>query len=247
MRKPLWHQAALVGLVVFFLGTGVRVAWLGGEPVRQATAELGQSGEYLKDLVIVIDPGHGGVDPGAVVKGTREKELVLQIAVIVKDLLEQQGTKVVLTRTKDEDLGGSIREELGKRVALVREHGAQLYVSIHANKDSCNCWGAQSFYQRGGTPEGKALAMAIQARLRQMTETTRHALAADYFVLRTAPVPATVVEVGFLTNAREHARLLEPSYQQKVATAIALGIADYQRQQARTAPAPEGKGPAQGR
>ena len=241
MRKPLWHQAALVGLVVFFLGTGVRVAWLAGEQVRQVTAELQQNRDYLKDLVIVIDPGHGGFDPGAVVKGTREKELVLQIAMIVKDLLEQQGTKVIMTRTKDEDLGGTIREDLAQRVALVRQHDAQLYVSIHANKDSCNCWGAQSFYQRGGMPEGKALATAIQARLRQMTDTTRHALAADYFVLRTAPVPATVVEVGFLTNAREHARLLEPSYQQQVATAIALGIADYRRQQVRMAPAPTGQ------
>ncbi|MFZ5826199.1 MAG: N-acetylmuramoyl-L-alanine amidase [Bacillota bacterium] len=241
MRKPLWHQAALVGLVVFFLGTGVRVAWLAGEPVRQVTAELQQNRDHLKDLVIVIDPGHGGFDPGAVVKGTREKELVLQIAMIAKDLLEPQGTKVIMTRTKDEDLGGTIREDLAKRVALVRQHNAQLYVSIHANKDSCNCWGAQSFYQRGGMPEGKALATAIQARLRQMTDTTRHALAADYFVLRTAPVPATVVEVGFLTNAREHAKLLEPSYQQQVATAIALGIADYRRQQARMAPAPTGQ------
>lgn len=247
MRWSLWRQAALVGLVVFFLGTGVRVAWVAGEPVRQATAELEQNGEHLKGLVLVLDPGHGGMDPGAVVKGTREKDLTLQISQMVKELLEQNGAKVVMTRTKDEDLGGGIREELSKRVALVKEHGAHLYVSIHANKDSCYCWGAQTFYQKGGMPEGKAVATAIQTRLRAMTPTTRQPLAADYYVLRTAPVPATVVEVGFLTNQKEHAQLLQPNYQRTIATAIALGIADYRRQQAAAPqPAPGSPGAAPG-
>ncbi|MFZ5816895.1 MAG: N-acetylmuramoyl-L-alanine amidase [Bacillota bacterium] len=233
MRWSLWRQAALVGLVVFFLGTGVRVAWVAGEPVRQANAELESSAEYLKGLVVVVDPGHGGFDPGAVVKGTREKELTLQISFLLKELLERHGARVVMTRTADEDLDKTIRGDLTRRVAMVKESGAHLYVSVHANKDSCYCWGAQTFYQKGGMPEGRALAMAIQARLREMTPTTRQALAADYFVMRTSPVPATVVEVGFLTNAKEHERLLQPDYQRTIATAIALGIADFRKQQAR--------------
>lgn len=248
MRWSLWRQATLVGLVIFFLGTAVRVAWLAGAPLRAATAELQMASDQLKGLILVVDPGHGGDDPGAVVKGTREKEITLKISLILKELLEQHGAKVVMTRTIDEDLGGPIREELGRRVAKVEENGAHLYISIHANKDSCYCWGAQTFYQKGGSAEGKALAMAIQARLRELTPTTRQALAADYFVMRTAPVPATVVEVGFLTNDKEHARLLDPAYQRTVATAVALGIADFRKQQRQTAPpAPsaEQKGPGQ--
>lgn len=239
MRWSLWRQATLVGLVIFCLGTAVRVAWVAGQPVRQAMADLQAVGDHLKGLVVVVDPGHGGDDPGAVVKGTREKEITLSISLMLRELLEQHGAKVVMTRTKDEDLGGPLREELGRRVAMVQENGAKMYVSIHANKDSCNCWGAQTFYQKGGTPEGRALAMAIQARLRQMTSTTRQALAADYFVTRTAPVPATVVEVGFLTNAQEHAKLQDPAYQRTIATAVALGIADFRQQQAKgSAPGP---------
>jgi N-acetylmuramoyl-L-alanine amidase len=230
--RSLWRQATLVGLVIFFMGTAVRVAWLAGEPLRQASAELQNAEDYLKGLVLVVDPGHGGDDPGGVVKGTREKDITLSTSLMLKEMLEQHGAKVVMTRMTDEDLGGSLREELGRRVAMVTEHGAELYVSIHVNKDRCYCWGAQTFYQKGGSPEGKALAVAIQNRLREMTPTTRQALSANYFVLRTSPVPATVVEVGFLTNAKEHAKLLDPAYQRTIAFAVALGIADFRKQQA---------------
>jgi len=226
--QPL-RQAALVGLAVFFLASMIRATWVLGAPVREATAELAEIGAHLKGLVIVIDPGHGGFDPGAVVQGTREKDLTLSISLMLKDLLEQQGATVIMTRTKDEDLGGTIREELSQRVQIVRESKAQLYVSVHANRDSCNCWGAQTFYQKGGMPEGQALAKAIQAQLRRLTPTTRDALAADYYVLRTSPVPSAIVEVGFLTSSKEHAQLLKPDYQKVLATAIALGIADYRK------------------
>ena len=135
----------------------------------------------------------------------------------------------------DAELGERIeaaREELGKRVALAERHNARAYVSIHANKDNCYCWGAQTFYQKnGGHPEGKALALAIQEQLRRNTPTTRVALAANYFVLRTNVAPAAMVEVGFLTNAKEHARLQDPEYQRTLARAVALGIADFFRSQ----------------
>ncbi len=232
MREQRIRQATLVGLAVFFLATLIRTTWVLGAPVREATAELADLAPHLQGLVVVVDPGHGGSDPGAVVKGTREKDLTLNIGLLLKALLEEQGAKVVMTRTTDKDLGGTIREELSRRVAIVKESRADLYVSIHANRDSCNCWGAQTFYQKAGTPEGKALAMAIQDQLRRLTPTTRHALAADYYVLRTSPVPSAIVEVGFLTSGQEHAKLLQPDYQKVLATAIALGIADYRKARA---------------
>lgn len=223
-RMPV-RQAVLFGLALLLVG---RAAWIVQAEARHAAVVV-TSARWVRGLVVVLDPGHGGDDPGAVVGPTREKELVLQIALRVKETLEQAGARVVMTRERDEDLGGRIREELGRRVALVKQHDAQLYVSIHANKDSCNCWGAQTFYQRSGMPEGKALAMAIQNQLRQLTPTTRVALPADYFVLRTSPVPAAMVEVGFLTNAAEHSRLKNPEYQRTLALAVTRGIADFVR------------------
>lgn len=226
MPRNLWRQVALIGLALFLLSALGRIA-LSSRGSASVTVDLRQAGKWLKGMTIVVDPGHGGADPGAVVNQTVEKAVVLDIARKLKELLEDQGATVVLTREADVDLGGRIREELGRRVALVEKHKANLYVSIHANKDGCNCWGAQTFYQRGGMPAGKELAVAIQNQLRRHTPTTRQALAADYFVLRTSPVPAAMVEVGFLTNEKERQRLQDPGYQRTVASAIALGLADY--------------------
>jgi len=226
VKRFALRQAALAGLALFLLALLARTAWTGH--VAAAMQErLNDSGQYLKGVVVVIDPGHGGEDPGAVVGGTLEKHIVLDIAKVLEELLEQQGARVVLTRETDTSLGGPMREELGRRVAKVGQSKAAVFVSIHANKDSCNCWGAQTFYQKKGMPAGKELALAIQGQLRRLTPTTRVALPADYFVLRTSPVPAAMVEVGFLTNAKEKARLQEPAYQRTVAMAVALGMAEF--------------------
>lgn len=230
MQRFALRQVALAGLALFLLAMVARNAWT-GRAVSAMQMRLNESGRYLRGVVVIVDPGHGGDDPGAVVGGTLEKHIVLDIAKSLKALLEEQGARVVLTRDTDVSLGGPMREELGRRVALVERHKASIYVSIHANKDTCNCWGAQTFYQKRGMPAGKDLALAIQAQLRRLTPTTRVALPADYFVLRTSPVPAAMVEVGFLTNASEKARLQDPVYQRTVATAVSLGLADFLKAQ----------------
>lgn len=222
----MWRYLPWVVLVAFLVGLVGRTVVFASRGMVAAGEWDGQR-QWVAGRVIVLDPGHGGDDPGVVVGSIREKEITLPIAIKTKEVLEAQGAKVVLTRDRDIDLGGKIREELGKRVQLATDHKAEIYVSIHANKLNCNCWGAQTFYQRGGAPQGKALAFALQNQLRKWTPTTRTALEADYFVLRTAPVPATLVEVGFLSSSREAASLQDSAYQGLVANAIALGIADY--------------------
>jgi N-acetylmuramoyl-L-alanine amidase len=230
MRQSGYRQVVIVGLVFFMIGLAARLVWARQE-VARAQADLKAAGRWLDGVVVVVDPGHGGQDPGGVVDGTQEKQVVLEIALQLKRLLETQGAKVVLTRDRDMDHGGTIRAELSKRVALIAKHKGQLFISIHANKDRCRCWGAQTFFQRHGMPAGKQLAESIQNQLRLLTPTTRSALSADYFVLRTSPVPAAMVEVGFLTNAGEHERLKQPAYQQRLASAILLGLSDFVRSQ----------------
>ncbi|HLN61753.1 MAG TPA: N-acetylmuramoyl-L-alanine amidase [Symbiobacteriaceae bacterium] len=230
MRRIAWRQVAIAGLALLLLVTLARTAYTGRRAALVA-AEWGGRGRWLNGTTIVVDPGHGGDDPGAVVGDTKEKKLVLEISQALESTLEEQGAKVILTRDEDKSLGGRLREELGKRVAKADEHDAQVYVSIHANKDNCVCWGAQSFYQRKGNPAGKELAVAIQNQLRLQTPTTRVALPANFFVLRKATVPAAMVEVGFLTNARERAMLQDRAYQRTLATAIAMGVADFFKSQ----------------
>ncbi|MBP2016951.1 N-acetylmuramoyl-L-alanine amidase [Symbiobacterium terraclitae] len=231
MRRLGWGQALLVGLVLLVLAAALRAAWVGRQAARpEAPEEPQRPPGPLAGMVIVVDPGHGGWDPGAVVDGVKEKELTLQVALLLKEMLEERDAKVILTRSDDSHFSRTVREDLKQRVAMAAEHRADIYLSLHANKDRCNCWGAQTFYQKGGRPEGKILAMAIQNRLRALTETTRYALPGDYFVLRTSQMPATIVEMGFLSNRAERERLQQPEYQRTVARAIAEGVEDYRKQ-----------------
>jgi N-acetylmuramoyl-L-alanine amidase len=223
------RHAIAVGLVLLFVAILGKSAWTIPAAVR-GREQMQSDQKWLRGTLIVLDPGHGGWDPGAVVQETKEKELVLQISQVVKAALEAQGATVILTREADQDFGrGSIRKELAGRMAIVERHSPRVLLSIHANKDSCNCWGAQTFYQRSGAPAGKVLALAVQKRLRELTPTTRVALPANYYVLRTSPVPAAMVEVGFLSNEKERRRLHDPNYQKTLARAISLGLADFFR------------------
>ncbi len=181
---------------------------------------------------IVIDPGHGGSDPGAVGEGgVAEKDVNLAVARRLALLLSQAGAEVFLTRTGDYHLGEAEvpgPEDLARRVGLVARHGAELFVSIHGNSfPSSQWWGAQVFYHPD-SPEGRRLACLIQQEfLKALGESYRWAMAEDFFVLRRAGVPAVVVEVGFLSNPREEALLSDPAYQAKLAWCIYAGIVRF--------------------
>lgn len=192
----------------------------------------------LAARVVVIDPGHGGVDPGAVGPGgTLEKDVTLAVSLRLARLLEAAGARVILTRRTDTDLstpGKSLvarkREDLDNRLELARENGAQLYVSIQANAFGTIWTGAQTFYHPGSV-EGEKLAKGIQAELRRvMGNTTRQAKALDPYILRRLQemgIPAAMVEVGFLSNPGEERLLGNPEYQERLAYAIYAGIVRY--------------------
>ncbi len=192
----------------------------------------------LHETLIVLDPGHGGPDPGAVSSdGLLEKDIVLQVALRLRHLLESSGYQVIMTRETDADLGdtsSSLRDrkraDLHRRLQIINASGADAVISIHANAMASARWhGAQVFYRPDRAPESKTLAQCIQQELVCITgETTRDInVSTGQFILQETWLPAVNVEVGFLSNPREARLLGDPRYQDKVAWAMMIGITRY--------------------
>lgn len=184
----------------------------------------------VANKIIVIDPGHGGRDTGAVRGDIVEKDITLSISQKLAKELSQAGAAVILTRNSDTDMsqdGENLtkREDLTARVKKANENNADLYISIHTNAETNPRWfGAQTFYYPK-SEASKALAESIQAELISILgNTTRKALPGDYFVMENTEMPAVIVEVGFISNYREGRLLLDEEYQSKVAFAIFSGI-----------------------
>jgi N-acetylmuramoyl-L-alanine amidase len=191
----------------------------------------------LSGKVIYLDPGHGGPDGGAVGASTLEKDISLSISLKVRDYLQEQGALVLLTREKDVDLaaentsGYSRRkaEDLKKRVEIINESEAELFISIHLNAIPSARWrGAQTFYN-GKYIENENVSRYIQDELRRNLENTeRRAKPIDgVYLIKNADKPGALVEVGFLSNPDEERLLATEEYQDKVATSIYTGILRY--------------------
>jgi N-acetylmuramoyl-L-alanine amidase len=192
--------------------------------------------QTLAGKVIVVDAGHGGIDPGANRPGIREKDINLIVALQLKDVLNQYGAKVVLSRQSDVELStecdddkvkGRYHRDLRARVEMAEESDADVFISIHANAvASAKRHGAEVFYY-AKSAAGKALATSIQAELRKVTQAPLSPRTADYFVLRRNKIPAALIEVGYITNKEERQLLQVPDFQRKLAEAIAVGISNY--------------------
>ncbi len=181
---------------------------------------------------VVIDPGHGGYDPGATRGDIYEKDIVLEISRHIELILGKKGAKVVMTREADEDLlelpaGSRKRRELSNRLKIIARSDADILISIHANWMESPVWsGSQTFYKND--EESKRLALVIQEELAAgLQNTEREAHEGAYFILERSPVPAVIIEVGFISNPEEIKLLLDPEYQKKVALAISKGVFRY--------------------
>ncbi len=175
-------------------------------------------------FVVVIDPGHGGPDPGAVGIGNLyEKNVVFDISQQVAALLEQAGIQAVLTRTADIDL------DLQPRVDIAERVNATVFVSIHANAISMSrpdINGLETFY----FDSGLGLAQSIHSSVLQATGTRdRRIRQARFYVIRKTSMPSVLVETGFVTGAEDAPRLATPGYRRQVAEGIARGIIQYLR------------------
>lgn len=171
---------------------------------------------------VVLDPGHGGEDPGAVVGEVQEKDINLAIALQVRELLaEQEEIEVLMTREQD------VYPTLTDRADFANENQADLYISIHVNSlEDESFAGIMTFFH----PEkrsSRAYAQAIQDALTTASGgLDRGVRSEDYAVLRETDMPAVLVETGFMTCPEELALLLDKDYQQHLAQGIAQGILD---------------------
>lgn len=169
---------------------------------------------------IVIDPGHGGSDPGAVgPNGLKEAHVNLAVALKVAEKLRKAGVEVKLTRTSD------VFIDLQPRCDIANSSGADYFVSIHCNSARTpEAKGTETYcYKFGG--QGEVLAKAIQAELLAATgRTNRGVKTANFYVLRRTNMPAVLTELAFISNPEEECLLADPGYQEKCADAIAKGI-----------------------
>lgn len=191
---------------------------------------------YNESYVIVIDPGHGGIDPGKIgTASTLEKNINLEISLILKEKLQKEGFEVKLTRENDEGLysdsdSNKKSADMKKRCELIENARADIVISIHQNSfTDSEVSGAQVFYYRH-SKEGKKLADCIQKQLIKQVDVTntRESKANDsYYMLIHTPCPTVIVECGFLSNPAEENKLISEEYQNLIALAVTTGIRDY--------------------
>lgn len=211
--------------------------------VAKESAELvkvwNQQEKQKEVTTVVIDAGHGGIDPGKVgINDALEKDINLSIAMKLKSYLEQQDIKVIMTREMDmglyeeSDSNKKVRD-MKNRLAIMEEIKPELVISIHQNsypEESVS--GMQVFYYETST-EGKALAEIMQQTMIKSLkpQKERTAKANDtYYLLKKTTVPIVIVECGFLSNRTEAEMLVSSEYQEKMAWAIHMGVLRYLNQ-----------------
>lgn len=208
--------------------------------IREVSKE---SMEYMPttNKTIILDAGHGGIDPGKLAddKVTKEKDINLKITLKLRELLESSGALVILTREEDvslyeESANKSIREKynenLKNRKKIIKESNADMFISVHLNAfEQSKYYGAQTFYPKG-KEDSKKLSKYIQAELKRVVDKTNNREikpSDDIYVLKENEIPSALVECGFLSNEKEAGLLIDEKYQEKIAWSIYVGIQKY--------------------
>ena len=210
----------LVGVILIYSIVGVCYA------VKATSSPKAQ-------YTIVIDAGHGGRDGGAVGStGVTESELNLAFSLKLKEMCEDYGFKVVLTR---KDMNGLYslfasnkkKSEMQKRQEIIEKAKPDVMVSIHMNSFSASSSGAQCFYA-SGNEAGEQLASSVQETLStEIEHTGTSAKVGDFYVLNCTDYPSVLVECGFLSNPDEERKLCDEDYQSNFCRLLLYGILDY--------------------
>lgn len=195
-------------------------------------------GKTMEPVVVVIDAGHGGRDPGTVSPYTDdlyEKNITLEIAKKVEALLSDKGIKTIMTREGDDHLNDVIKEDLLERADIANSNNASLFLSIHVNSfdlkqsGGAKVNGMEVYYMnKTETFEGfteERFAQIVGDEIVKATEMKFNGVKSNnYSVLRNTKMPAVLVETAYITNKEDHARLSSKDFREKTAKGIAEGI-----------------------
>lgn len=195
---------------------------------------------YFEDQIIILDPGHGGVDGGAVSKaGLIEKDVNLSIAQKLRELLELSGYCVVMTREDDRSIHDSdavtIKEmkssDIRNRLALMEAYPGSIFVSIHQNHFSQSQYHGSQFFYAPNSEESKILANCLKNAVRNQLQPTNEReikpCESNVYLIYHATTTAVLAECGFLSNPDEARLLSENEYQEKIAFVLFQGLMDY--------------------
>ncbi len=189
-------------------------------------------------MKIVVDAGHGGVDGGVVgaTTGVKESDLNLSISLILKEVLEDIGFEVILTRKTEGGLYGAPtkgfkKRDMEKRRELIEKADPALVISVHQNRYPAKAVrGGQVFFKRGDI-RGEKFALAVQDKLNGLYNgegvKARKATPAEYYLLSCSSAPSVIVECGFLSSPKDEALLLNASWQRRLADSVAAGVMAY--------------------
>ena len=206
-------------------------------PVSSKQTKIVGNGKFrtsggLSGKIITLDAGHGGSDPGAIGSdGTKEKNITLAITKAVKELLEKKGAKVYMTRTTDVDVYGpnaSDADELQARVNVGEKYNSDLFVSLHINSSVNKNVGGFSTYYYPKTNNDLRIAKSIQDQLTANFGVDDLGVRqANFYVIKRISMPATLVEMCFISNEKELVLMKGKWFQNKTARLIAAGIEKY--------------------
>ena len=185
----------------------------------------------LQGKVIVIDSGHGGLDPGSLYKDIYEKDITLSIGKYLEKYLSEMGATVIMTRTSDDDLSNGVKNhrkkaDFDERIKIINQNIVDMYLSIHLNYlTDTKYYGAQVFYNK----DNENLAKFIQNYLNENINTNREIkkIPTSTYMYDKLTTKGVLVECGFLSNSMERGKLVTAEYQSKFAKVLAEAISHY--------------------
>lgn len=213
-------EDGIFGAISYASLTGLRVDRPG--TARHLREELSRNEHPgLQSALVVVDPGHGGPDPGERLFSLREADVCWELAARLAEQLVERGARVRFTRTEAEGPAAS------DRARRANDIDGDLFVSVHLNSHEQGSAEGSSTYYFGGSTAGEALADKIQSELVSLGLKDCRSHARAYTILKETRMPAVLVEPVFITNRTEAQRLEDPHFLTRVAAAIARAIARY--------------------
>lgn len=242
LKTPEKRTHAFIGcfLAVISLCVLVLVMFSVGKVKDTLAAAASDESGFCGKKMIIIDPGHGGIDGGAVgYNGVVEKGINLDISLKLRSLFEASGFQVIMTRDNDRSVydegSDTVREkkvtDIHNRSKLLAKYPEAIFISIHQNKfEKSQYSGTQVFYSMNND-NGKLLAQFIQTNVKDLLQSDNNReikpAGKNLYILYHAKSPAVMVECGFLSNPKESVLLQDSSYQGKMAFAVYCGVLDY--------------------